>query len=55
MRTLDEKDADKFRKDSAAYTKKVTKTKETARRALIDMGIYTEDGKIHKDYGGRDV
>lgn len=51
-RVLDQKDADKFSKDSAAYTKRVTRTRETARRALIDMGLYTEEGKLHKNYGG---
>lgn len=51
-RFLNQKDADKFRKDSAAYTKRVTRTRETARQALIDLGIYTEEGKIHKNYGG---
>ena len=50
--TLD--DLEKFKKASAAYTKKVCRTKETARQALIDMGLYTEDGVLHKNYGGPD-
>lgn len=49
-RTLNQKDADKFRKDLADFTKRVTKTKETARQALIDLGIYTKAGKLTKHY-----
>ncbi len=49
---MNKKDLEKFKKASAAYTKKVCKTKETARQALIDMGLLTKDGKLHKNYGG---
>lgn len=49
-RILNQKDADKFCRDSAEFTKRVTKTKESARQALIDLGIYTKDGKLTKHY-----
>lgn len=29
-----------------------TATRETARRTLIEPGIYTEDGKMSPDHGG---
>lgn len=28
---------------------------ETARRSLIDEGVYTEDGKLAPEYGGESV
>ena len=52
MIILDEEDLKKLRKDLAEHTKKVCRTKATARQYLIDLGIHTEDGKIHENYGG---
>ena len=49
---MDQKDVDEFKKASEAYRKKVCKTKETARQALVDLGTHTKDGKIHENYGG---
>ena len=34
------------------YTIRVTATRETAMRALIDEGFYTEDGRLTPQYGG---
>lgn len=35
------------------YTDKITKTKESAKRALVQEGIYTREGKLTVEYGGR--
>jgi hypothetical protein len=29
---------------------RVTKTKESAMQALVELGIYTKNGKLHKRY-----
>ena len=34
------------------YIQDKTATRETARRTLIELGIYTEDGNVSPDYGG---
>lgn len=47
---LTQKDADKFRKDSKEYMLKATKSRATARNALIKLGIYTKAGKLTKHY-----
>ena len=45
---------DKERKEFLAYLeeleKKVTESKETARRFLIEAGIYTKNGRLAKQY-----
>jgi len=41
-----------FIKNAEKITKKVTRTKRTARNFLIKHGFYTKDGKLHPDYGG---
>ena len=35
------------------YTAKITKTPAAAKRALINEGIYTGDGKLSAKYGGK--
>ena len=35
-----------------AYTHKITKTKSSARKALVREGIYTHEGKLTAEYGG---
>ena len=47
---LNHADADRFEKACEAYLKKVTKTKETAQKALQKLGIYTPTGRIAKRY-----
>lgn len=44
------KAAAKFRKDAATFTTKVTATKEIARKTLVELGIYTQTGKLSKNY-----
>lgn len=34
------------------YTKRATVDKETARKTLIKEGVYSEEGKLRKEYGG---
>lgn len=34
------------------YTRKITATPEAARKALIDEGIYLENGALAPEYGG---
>jgi len=35
------------------HTAAATATKETARQTLIRQGIYTDDGRLTPDFGGR--
>lgn len=35
------------------HTKEVTADKKTARDSLIKEGIYTRDGKLAEQYGGK--
>ena len=35
------------------YTKKICVSPESARKALVDEGIYNPDGTLHKNYGGK--
>jgi hypothetical protein len=39
-----------FERSSQAYVDRVTTTKESAMQALVDLGIYTKSGKLHKRY-----
>jgi hypothetical protein len=39
-----------FRKAAKAFTATATKSKETARKVLVDEGIYTKSGKLTKRY-----
>ncbi len=43
---LNQADADRFKKACKAYLKKVTKSKETAREALVKLGTHTPDGQL---------
>ncbi len=42
--------ARRFSRAAAAYTAKATKSKKSARRTLVALGIYTEKGKLTKNY-----
>ncbi len=42
--------AERFRKAAEAFTKRITRTRETARAALIAEGIYTKSGRLSKNY-----
>lgn len=44
------KDVERFRKAADAYTARVTKTKESARKALVKLGTHTKSGKLTKNY-----
>jgi hypothetical protein len=44
------KAATKFRKDAAAHASQLTRTKQSARKALVALGIYTASGKLSKHY-----
>ena len=39
-----------FRKAAAAFTKKATRSKESAMKALVESGIYLKSGKLSKNY-----
>ena len=43
-------DAERFRKAAAKYTVKATRTRDSARKKLIDLGIYTKSGRLSKHY-----
>lgn len=43
---------EKALKALAAYTRKITRTKSSARSALVREGIYTREGKLTAEYGG---
>ena len=47
---LNQADADRFSIACKKYIKKVTKTKETAQKALQKLGIHTPTGRITKRY-----
>lgn len=44
------KDVKRFRKAAVTYTENATKSKKSAREALIKLGIYTEKGHLSKNY-----
>ena len=39
-----------FRKAAAAFTKEATRSEASAKKILVKEGIYTESGKLHKNY-----
>lgn len=39
-----------FKEAAAAYTEKACKTKNSARKALVDSGIYDEEGNLTEHY-----
>ncbi len=39
-----------FRKAAEAFTKRATKSKESARKVLVAEGIYTKSGRLTKHY-----
>ena len=43
---LNHDDADRFKKACKRYLKKVTKSKKTAREALVRLGTHTPDGQL---------
>lgn len=44
------KAARQFRKDAAAYTAKAISSKKEAQKTLVKLGIYTNSGKLSKNY-----
>lgn len=47
---MNEKEIDKTVEVMKRYTRKVCKSKKSARKFLVDAGIYTADGKLAKNY-----
>jgi hypothetical protein len=48
---LSSRDAVKrFREAAAEFTKEGTRSKESAMKVLVESGIYTESGKLSKNY-----
>lgn len=45
-------DVEQFRKAAKAWEKNATKSKASARTALVRLGMLTRDGKLSKTYGG---
>ena len=43
---------DRITRAIADYRKKITRTKSTARAALIEEGIYDKEGELTVEYGG---
>ncbi len=43
---LNHDDADRFKKACKRYLKKVTKSKKTAREALVRLGTHMPDGQL---------
>ncbi len=39
-----------FRKAAAEFTKKATRSKESAMKVLVEAGIYTKSGQLTKNY-----
>jgi hypothetical protein len=48
--TMNEEDVKRFSKSAKTYTGKVTASQQSARRAMVDLGISTETGKLTKRY-----
>ena len=48
--TMSEEDVDRFKKSAKTYAGKVTASQQSARRALINIGISTATGKLTKRY-----
>ena len=42
--------AKKFGRDADKYARKATKSRASARKALIKIGIYNKDGSLAKKY-----
>ncbi len=40
----------RFRDAAAEFTKEGTRSKESAMKVLVESGIYTESGKLGKNY-----
>ena len=40
----------RFREAAAEFTKEGTRSKESAMKVLVESGIYTESGKLSKNY-----
>jgi|GEM_PF-3487837 len=40
----------RFRESAAEFTKEGTRSKESAMKVLVESGIYTESGKLSKNY-----
>jgi len=49
---MTEKEIKKYIKEFEKYSKKICSSKKSARKFLIDCGIYTKEGKLTKEYGG---
>ncbi len=47
---LNHEDAERFEKACKRYIKKVTKSKKTAREALVRLGTHTPDGQLTERY-----
>ena len=39
-----------FRKAAAAFTKEATRSEASAKKVLVEEGIYTEAGELNKNY-----
>lgn len=50
MMDILEKELPEFRKAAEEYTKKACQSPESARKALMDSGIYTKGGQLTKHY-----
>lgn len=44
------KDVKRFRSAAAAFTADATQSKRSARKTLVKLGIYTEKGRLSKNY-----
>ncbi|MGB5093066.1 MAG: hypothetical protein WBN97_07130 [Parvibaculum sp.] len=50
--TNKDKDVEQFRKAATTWEKNATRSKASARMALVRLGMLTSDGKLSKTYGG---
>ena len=50
MTAAQRKEVKEFRKAARSYTKKVTRSRKTARKALVDAGFLTPKGNPRKQY-----
>ena len=52
MVTMSGKEVKKMVKEMKEWGNKIAETPESARKALLEMGIINKNGKLTKNYGG---
>ncbi len=51
---MTEKEYEELLDSMRKQTEEICKTKESARKWLVDLGVNKEDGSLHPNYGGEE-